>query len=62
MNIEVDRERCEANGVCVGMAPDVFDLDDQDSLVISVAHVVAARESELSQIAASCPVAALTVS
>ena len=34
MEIGVDRQLCEANAVCVGLAPDVFDLDDEEELVI----------------------------
>ena len=34
MEIGVDRSLCEANAVCVGFAPDVFDLDDDEELVI----------------------------
>ena len=30
MHVEVDRDRCEGNAVCVGIAPDLFDLDDED--------------------------------
>jgi ferredoxin len=34
MELRVDRDLCEANGVCCGLAPDVFELDDDESLVI----------------------------
>jgi ferredoxin len=30
MRVEVDRDRCEGNAVCVGIAPDLFDLDDEE--------------------------------
>ncbi|OPE46248.1 ferredoxin, partial [Mycolicibacterium diernhoferi] len=30
MRIEVDLDRCEGNAVCLGIAPDLFDLDDDD--------------------------------
>ena len=29
MRVEVDRDRCEGNAICVGIAPDLFDLDDE---------------------------------
>ena len=35
MQIEVDRDLCEANAVCCGLAPAVFSLDDDEVLVIS---------------------------
>ena len=34
MRVEVDRDRCEGNAVCVGIAPDLFDLDDEDYAVV----------------------------
>ncbi|MGB6123809.1 MAG: ferredoxin, partial [Gordonia sp. (in: high G+C Gram-positive bacteria)] len=34
MHIKCDYDLCESNAVCVGMAPDVFELDDNDYLVI----------------------------
>jgi len=34
--IAVDYGLCESNGVCVGIIPEVFDLDDQDSLLDEV--------------------------
>ncbi|GLY70784.1 ferredoxin [Amycolatopsis taiwanensis] len=32
MRVQVDLDRCEANGLCVLAAPEVFDLDDNDQL------------------------------
>ena len=34
MRVHVDRDRCEGNAVCVGIAPDLFDLDDDDYAVV----------------------------
>ena len=28
MKIIVDRQRCDGNGVCMGIAPEIFDVDD----------------------------------
>lgn len=30
--IEVDLNRCEAHGICESLAPEVFELDDDDRL------------------------------
>jgi len=35
MELRVDRDLCEANAVCCGLAPDVFELDDDEQLVIT---------------------------
>jgi ferredoxin len=36
MEIRVDRVLCEANAVCCGLAPQVFELDDDENLMILV--------------------------
>ncbi|MFW0795144.1 ferredoxin [Gordonia sp. CPCC 205515] len=61
MRIKADFDLCESNGVCVGMAPDVFDLDDDDYLVILAEDVPAEREEEMRQVIASCPKSALSL-
>lgn len=38
MEIRVDRVLCEANAVCCGLAPQVFELDDEENLVILVSR------------------------
>lgn len=35
MKVVVDRTRCDGNGVCVGIAPEVFDVDDKQYLHIA---------------------------
>lgn len=59
MKIKADFDLCESNAICVGMAPDIFDLDDNDYLVILQEDVPEGREEELRQVVASCPKAAL---
>ncbi|MEE3853186.1 ferredoxin [Gordonia sp. LSe1-13] len=61
MRIKADFDLCESNAVCVGMAPDVFDLDDDDYLVIHKEEVPAEREEEMRQVVASCPKSALSL-
>ena len=36
MKIKVDWDLCEANGLCMGAAPEVFDLDDKDNLTVLI--------------------------
>jgi ferredoxin len=31
MRVEVDHDLCEANAICVGIDPAVFELDDDDA-------------------------------
>jgi ferredoxin len=59
MRVEVDRDRCEGNAVCVGIAPDLFDLDDEDYAVVKADPVPADQEDAAEQSIAECPRAAL---
>ncbi|MEV6274230.1 ferredoxin [Nocardia sp. NPDC051832] len=59
MKVEVDLDQCEANGICVGFAPDVFDLDDEDQLHILVDDVAPDRLEDVKDAVAQCPKAAL---
>ena len=61
MRIKADFDLCESNAICVGMAPDLFDLDDDDYLVILAEEVPEGQAEELRQIVASCPKSALSV-
>jgi ferredoxin len=45
--------------VCVGIAPDLFDLDDEDYAVIKADPVPAGQEDLAEQSVAECPRAAL---
>ena len=59
MRVAVDRDRCEANGVCAGLAPEVFDLDDEDYLHILAADVPPALAGPVRSAVTSCPKQAL---
>lgn len=59
MKIGVDYEQCEANGICVGIAPDLFDLNDNDELVVYSGEVPPDREGDVDEAVAQCPKAAL---
>ena len=61
MKVRVDHDLCEANGVCAGLVPDVFDLDDEDYLHILVADVPADRADAVRHAVRSCPKTALTL-
>jgi len=61
MRVAVDRDLCEANGVCAALVPDVFDLDDDDYLHIRVAEVPGAMADAVRRAVASCPKTALSL-
>ena len=61
MAVEVDRDLCEANGLCVAAAPEVFELDEDEELVIHEPASDAASAERVRVAVASCPRTALRV-
>ena len=62
MRIEVDPDRCEGQAVCVGLAPKVFDLGDDDEIVrVVVDEVPAEFEKRARKAVEKCPMAALEI-
>ena len=59
MRVEVDRDRCEGNAVCVGIAPELFELDDEDYAIVTADPIPADQEALAEQANAECPRAAL---
>jgi ferredoxin len=59
VRVIVDRDRCEGNAVCLGIAPDIFDLDDEDYAVVKTDPIPPDREQLAEQAIAECPRAAL---
>ena len=60
MKIIVDRQRCDGNGVCMGIAPEVFDVDDD--LYLHVAENIPEDpelRARVRQSVTSCPILAL---
>jgi ferredoxin len=61
MRVIVDPIACEANAVCVGIAPEVFDLDDEDVLHILVPEPPPELEERVRQAVDGCPKLALSL-
>ena len=59
--VKADFDLCESNAICVGLAPDVFELDDDDYLVILTQQVTADNAARVRQAVAACPKAALSI-
>ena len=59
MHLRVDRDLCEANGVCCGLAPEVFELDDDEQLVILQPEPQAELLERVQKAVERCPKAAL---
>lgn len=61
MEVRVNRDRCEANAVCCGLAPEVFRIDDEEQLVIVQPRPPAALMERVTLAAARCPKDALEI-
>ncbi|GFG95223.1 ferredoxin [Mycobacterium timonense] len=60
MRVVVDRDRCEGNAFCVNIAPEVFELDDDEYAVVLTDPVPPEQEALAEQAIAECPRAALS--
>ena len=61
MKVVVDRGLCEAHGVCMSLEPTVFDLGDDDILVILDEEPDESKRSIIEQAVIRCPRQALTL-
>jgi ferredoxin len=62
MRIEVDPDRCEGQAVCTGLAPKVFELNDDDEVVrVIVDEVPEESQKRALKAVEKCPMAALRV-
>jgi ferredoxin len=58
VRVHVDLARCEAHGICEQLAPEVFELDDDDRLHYDPEPGEELR-AKVEQAVASCPVQAI---
>jgi ferredoxin len=61
MRVTVDRDLCEANAVCAGLVPEIFDVDDEDVLHIAAADVPPELADGVRRAVESCPKTALRI-
>ena len=61
MKIVVDRDECEANAICVGILPDVFEVDDDDRLVLHQEYPSDDQLDKARLAVSSCPKRALAL-
>ena len=59
--IVVDRDECEANAVCVGILPEVFEVDDDDNLILHAEFPADDQVDKAREAVDSCPKRALAL-
>jgi ferredoxin len=57
----VDREKCDAQGVCTNLCPKVFELNDDDELEVLDPSPPEELRSSVVAAARACPEGAITV-
>jgi len=61
MRIEVDYDLCESNGLCMGVAPEVFDLRDDDKLYLLQDEPPESMRTVIEQAVRACPKQAIRI-
>lgn len=61
MQIDIDRDLCESNGVCAGLVPSVFDLRDDDVLYVVQPSPPEDLRAQVELAAQRCPRQAITL-
>jgi ferredoxin len=59
--IEVDWGLCESNGVCMGIIPEVFQLEDDDTLTVLQEDVTPENEARVRDAVRQCPRQAISI-
>ena len=61
MKVQVDYDLCESNGLCEALAPETFELDDDDALQVLDDRVTDTNVDLLERAVASCPKSAISL-
>lgn len=60
LTVSIDRSLCIGAAACTGVAPDLFELDEENIAVLKIAPASGDRKRAL-EAAESCPTGAITV-
>ena len=61
MKVKVDFDLCESNALCEALAPEVFELDDDDFLVVKKEEIGEEDVAAVRRAVAACPRAAISL-
>jgi ferredoxin len=59
--ISIDWDLCESNAMCEALAPDIFEVDDDDMLQVHEETVTDDNRALVEQAVASCPKSAISI-
>jgi len=61
MRVVVDYDLCESNALCMGVAPDVFEVRDDDNLYLLTENPPEELRDKVEQAVRLCPKAAISI-
>ncbi|MGH9031956.1 MAG: ferredoxin [Acidimicrobiia bacterium] len=61
MKIVVDFDLCESNAVCMGIAPEVFEVRDDDFLYVLNEHPDESMRPKMEEAVRRCPKQAISI-
>ncbi|MEZ5383414.1 MAG: ferredoxin [Microthrixaceae bacterium] len=61
MKVIVDYDLCESNAVCMAIAPEVFEVRDDDFLYVLDEHPAEELRPKMEESAKRCPKQAITI-
>jgi len=61
VKVVVDYDLCESNAICMGIAPEVFEVRDDDNLYVLMEEPPEELRSKVEEAVRRCPKQAITV-
>ena len=61
MKVVVDFDKCESNAVCMGIAPDVFEVRDDNFLYVLQEEPPEDRRAQMQECVRQCPTQAISL-
>jgi len=61
MKVVVDYDLCESNAVCMGIAPEVFEVRDDDNLYLLQEHPDDSLRPKMEESVRRCPKQAISI-
>lgn len=61
MKIVVDFDKCKSNAVCMGVAPDIFEVRDDNFLYVLQEEPAEDRRADVDEAIRTCPTGAISV-
>ena len=61
MKVVVDFDVCESNAICMGLAPEVFEVRDDDNLYVLQEHPPDSLRAKVDAAVRGCPKQAISI-